>query len=118
MYDEEDEDASDIHPSAVPNSQNLTVHLNNNIPSNSYDDEDDGEDNEYVDEAEVYSDRRAADRSGSHSPTIDTTSKSITQFQTTFRMPFVPRNLWNDLFSKPAILVGKYSNQTYSLTLD
>ena len=112
MYDEDEGDSGDIHSSAVSNSQNLTSHLNNNIPNNAYDDEDDDDDNEYAEESQVYGDRRSVDRPGSHRPTIDSTSKSITEYQTTSRMSYVPGNLWNDLFARPAILVGKYPKQS------
>jgi hypothetical protein len=39
--------------------------------------------------------------------TIATDDKKSVNSQSTSRMPFVTSNLWRDLFSRPAILVGK-----------
>jgi hypothetical protein len=40
-------------------------------------------------------------------PIIDSNNKKNLDQSSTSRMPFVPANLWRDLFSRPGILVGK-----------
>jgi len=39
---------------------------------------------------------------------IDSNNKKDSELSSTSRIPFVPSNLWRDLFSKPGILVGKF----------
>jgi hypothetical protein len=112
MYDDEDEDSGDIYSSSTTNSQNMTSHLNKDIPIDEYDDEvsslyQEEDDEDETDEAPMYGDTRSVDRPGFNRPPIDQNSKKVPESQTTSRMSFVPGNLWSDLFSKPAILVGK-----------
>jgi hypothetical protein len=86
--------------------------LNKNIQIETYDEENslyqDEDDNDETEETPMYADTRSVDRPGFNRPTIDSNPKTISESQTTSRMSFVPGNLWSDLFSKPAILVGKY----------
>lgn len=114
LYDEEGEDDSnDINVSPIKNSHNMTAHLSHESPIDAYEDEigpyqeDDEEDEEEeTEETPVYGDARSVDRLGLNSPTIDSNHPKATAFQTTSRMSFVPTDLWTDLFSRPAILVG------------
>jgi hypothetical protein len=39
---------------------------------------------------------------------IDSNNKKDSELSSTSRIPFVPSNIWRDLFSKPGILVGKF----------
>ena len=98
----------------------MTAHLTHERPIDAYEDESspyqEGEDDEEVDDEHeedetedtpIYGDTRSVDRLGLNSPAIDLNLPKAGVFQTTSRMSFVPTDLWTDLFSRPAILVGK-----------
>jgi hypothetical protein len=69
----------------------------------SYQEEDDDDD----EENHVYGDTMSVERPQFNYPTIPSNNPKPIDTQSTSRMPFVSSNLWRDLFSKPAILVGK-----------
>lgn len=122
LYDEEGEDSSDMNSSPITNAHNMTAHLSHETPIDAYEDEvspyheeedeeDDDDEHEHNDDetlnAAIHGDTRSSDRLGLNSPTINLNPSKPGTFQTTSRMSIVPTDLWTDIFSRPAILVGK-----------
>jgi hypothetical protein len=75
---------------------------------NEYDDETSSyHDDEDELENEIYGNTISVHRPDSRHPIIDSNNKKPFVSQSSYRIPFFSTNLWNDLYSKPAILVGK-----------
>jgi len=114
IYDEEGEDFNENNSPSTTASQtslrNITSQLNgetHNIndyadETGSYQEEDDGDE-----ETHIYGDTMSVNRAQYTRSTIATDDKKSVTSQSTSRMPFITSNLWRDLFSRPAILVGK-----------
>ena len=66
-------------------------------------DEDDDDDDE---DSHVFADTMSVNRPEFKRPIVDDTKKSVNG-PATSRLPFLVANLWQNLFSRPAILVGK-----------
>ena len=86
------------------------------IPQTDYDDEDDhGQHDEVIDDensqsdgTNPFGDTLPNHRPDLHSTPSDTNGKpSFDSPSSTSRLPFVPSNLWRELFAKPGILVGQ-----------
>ena len=93
---------------------NLTAHLPaqaEEVPKTDYEDEsayqnEDIHDDETTnhEESQIFGDPMSGNR-----PAIKpSNTKKDSDLSSTSRIPFVPSNLWRDLFSKPGILVGKF----------
>ena len=86
------------------------------LTKNEYEDESDAYHNEEnpddestlaADQSNVYVDSASGSRPDMKSPGADGSQKKGFDVSSTSRLPFVPSNLWRELFSKPGILVGK-----------
>lgn len=102
-----------MNSSPISHSHNMTAHLSPESPMDTYEDDggpyqedEDDEEEEETEETPIYGDARSVDQLGLNSPTSNSNHPKATAFQTTTRMSFVPTDLWTDLFSRPAILVG------------
>jgi len=90
----------------LPN--NITTHSNKETQLNEYDDETSSyHDDEDELENEIYGNTISVHRPDSRHPIIDSNNKKPFVSQSPYRIPFFSTNLWNDLYAKPAILVGK-----------
>ena len=68
------------------------------------------------DESQVFGDTMSVNRPDMKPGTSGSNTKKGSELSSTSRIPFLPSNLWRDLFSKPGILVGKFissSQKTY-----
>ena len=87
------------------------------LTKNEYEDESDTYPNEEhpddestpADQSNVYVDSASGNRPDIKSSGADGSQKKGFVVSSTSRLPFVPSNLWRELFSKPGILVGKSS---------
>ncbi len=107
MYADEEDFNDNNSPSTTASQSrfdhnNITSHLNEYIDENSSYHEDD-----FEEENHIYGDTMSVNRIQPNYPTIPFNNKKPIDFQSTSRMPVVSSNLWRDLFSKPAILVGQ-----------
>ncbi len=69
--------------------------------SDSYTNEDNNQDG-----SQVFDEKISPNDPDINSVIPDSNNKKDSDFSSTSRMPFIPSNLWRDLFSKPGILVG------------
>jgi len=103
--------------SQVKVTPNITSHLparTEEVHKNEYEDESDTYQNdENVDDettnqdnSQIFGDTIPNNRPDINSEIPDSNNRKDSYLSSTFRMPFVPANLWRDLFSKPGILVG------------
>jgi hypothetical protein len=91
------------------------------IPKNDYDDESDTyqndenieEETSHPDDANVIGDGTQNARPDTKPSNIDLNQKKTVHVSSTTRLPFVPSNLWRELFTKPGILVGKFSSREF-----
>lgn len=73
-----------------------------------YDDEVNSEQDEYDDiKSYIFSDTISANRASSKQPQVDYDNTKTLEISSTSQVPFASSNLVRNLFSKPAILVGK-----------
>jgi len=96
---------------------NITSHLpalTEEVHKNEYEDESDTYQNEEnvddettnQDNSQIFGDTIPNNRPDVNSEILDSNNRKDSYSSSTFRIPFVPSNLWRDLFSKPGILVG------------
>ncbi|CAF1652662.1 unnamed protein product, partial [Adineta ricciae] len=111
IYDDQDGLSDDSAASAVsdPNLYNLTTSGNNEGHSDqvedghSYaDDDDDGDDTDEL----VYGNSMSVHRSGSKNAVTDLNKDKIIVNPSTIRPSFISSDVWQELFNKPAIVVG------------
>jgi hypothetical protein len=104
--------------SQVKLSPNITAHLpaqTEQLHKNEYEDEsesypnDENLDDETTnqDNSQVFGDIASNNRPDLNPSIPNSNNRKGSDFSTS-RIPFVPSNLWRDLFSKPGILVGKF----------
>jgi len=60
------------------------------------------------DNPQIFGDKISVNRPDINPAIIDSNNKKDLELSSTSQIPFVPTNLWRDLFSKPGILVGKF----------
>ncbi len=58
-------------------------------------------------DSQNFGDKASVNRPDLNSPGMDSNNRKGSDFFSTSRIPFVPSNLWRELFAKPGILVGK-----------
>jgi hypothetical protein len=87
---------------------NLTSNLNQDLQLNEYDDEISSDQDEIDEDKEnfIYADTMSVNRLEPKHPVNGSNNKKSVDSQSTSRMPFTLPDLWRDLLSKPAILVG------------
>jgi len=86
------------------------------VHKNNYDDESESYPNDdnlpdettNQDDSPAYGDTMLINRPAKYPGIIDSNNRKDSDLTSTSRIPFVPSNLWRDLFSKPGILVGKF----------
>lgn len=100
----------------------LTPNITSHIPAkveeaqkNEYEDESDSYQNDMnddettnQDESQLFGDTMSVDRPDMKPGSTGSNNKKDSDLSSTSRIPFLPSNLWRDLFSKPGILVGKF----------
>ncbi|CAF2641332.1 unnamed protein product [Rotaria sp. Silwood2] len=128
IYDDDNGEGSDEIPSPSSVTSITKLKFTPNITSNRQVQAEEVDNTEYDDEAESYqnylnddnTDDGTTKSDGSQifsntisinqpdikQPVIDSNNKKNLDQSSTIRMPFVPANLWRDLFSRPGILVG------------
>ncbi|UJR22394.1 hypothetical protein I4U23_025455 [Adineta vaga] len=108
IYDDQEEANDDSLPANAvdPKLYNTTSQGNHEgqikgvEEENSYPDDDD----EFVDQ--IYGNTMSVHRIDAKRPTVDIKNEKPTRTQPSPRLPFISTDLWNELFTKPAIVVG------------
>ena len=87
----------------------MSAYFYEETPVQDYNDEESPYHDDYYDtDGDVFSDTMYINRPESaHSPITDPNNEKAFNPQLTSRTPIASPNLWRNLFSKPAILVGK-----------
>jgi hypothetical protein len=124
IYDdaEDFEEISSSPSSTTSFSQSkLTANITSHLPAHAeeaqkhdYEEESDSYQNDInddettnQDDSQVFGDTMSVNRPDLKPGTSSSNNKKGSDVSSTSRIPFVPSNIWRDLFSKPGILVGK-----------
>jgi hypothetical protein len=125
IYDdaEDFEEISSSPSSTTSFSQSkLTANITSHLPAHAeeaqkhdYEEESDSYQNDInddettnQDDSQVFGDTMSVNRPDLKPGTSSSNNKKGSDVSSTSRIPFVPSNIWRDLFSKPGILVGKF----------
>ncbi|CAF1016224.1 unnamed protein product [Adineta steineri] len=109
IYDDQ-VDSNDNSPSTIisqtKSQNNITSQFNGEAQEKEYDDPDSYTDEEDPLENEIYGNTMSVNRAELDHTVSEPVNKKPTTIETTSRLPFMSSDLWRDLFTRPAILVG------------
>lgn len=130
VVDDLDETPLPPPPPPAPSSSMTQLKFTSNITSNRPAQPEEAEPNEYDEEQDIYQNYANEDNvdedttklDGSQlfggtmpsnspdikPPLVDSNNRKNFDLTSTSRIPFIPSNLWRELFSRPGILVGRF----------